>query len=319
MCATPCRLGTALAAGLALCATPLLAQDEVEPAVEFIAPDEPKPETRIGEAGFESPAASIADAGWLVGQWAGEGIGGAEALESWLVPSGDTMVGTFVQETAEGGIQFTEHMYLMELEGSLVVKLKHFNPDLTGWEDKEGMVTFRLLAAEPCALYFNALTYRCVDPEAGSASGLIVAVRMKSDKPEPQELVFRFHRQQPEPARRSSCDDATTTIEMNRCYAGLVNTSGARHRAYIDAARERYKDDRDMLQALNEGEEAFVKYRLQECAAVRKSFEGGSIQNVMFLECLIERTDARTRTIWQNWLTYGDSTPPALPEPRPTQ
>jgi Domain of unknown function (DUF6265) len=144
-------------------------------------------QTRVGEPGFVSPPATVAEAAWLAGQWSGEGIGGAEAHESWLPPSGNTMVGTFVQETADGGIMFTEHMYLMERDGSLVVSLKHFNPDLTGWEDKDGMVTFRLISAEPCALYFNALTYRC-----DGDGGLVVAVRMKSDKPEPQELVFRF-------------------------------------------------------------------------------------------------------------------------------
>lgn len=144
-------------------------------------------ETRVGEPGFVSPPATVAAAEWLVGQWSGAGIGGAEAHESWLTPSGDTMVGSFVQETPEGGILFTEHMYLMEHDGSLVVRLKHFNPDLTGWEEKDGMVTFRLLAAEPCALYFNALTYRC-----DADGGMVVAVRMKSDKPEPEELVFRF-------------------------------------------------------------------------------------------------------------------------------
>ena len=151
-------------------------------------------ETKVGEAGFVSPPASVADAAWLIGQWSGGGIGGAEAHESWLPPSGDTMVGTFVQETPEGGIMFTEHMYLMEHESSLVVRLKHFNPDLTAWEDKDGMVTFRLLSAEPCALFFNALTFRCADKDAGPAGGLVVAVRMKSDKPEPQELLFRFRR-----------------------------------------------------------------------------------------------------------------------------
>ena len=170
-----CRVVVTLFAGL--CAAPLAAQ-----------------ETRIGEPGFESPPATIADAEWLVGRWSGEGIGGAEAHESWLSPSGTTMVGTFVQETADGNIMFTEHMYLMEQDGSLVVKLKHFNADLTAWEDKDGMLTFRLLAAEPCALYFSALTYRCAKEGEGEG-GMVVAVRMKSDKPEPQELVFRFRRQ----------------------------------------------------------------------------------------------------------------------------
>ena len=41
-----------------------------------------------------------------------------------------------VQETTAGGIMFSEHMYLPGCRtNSLVVKLKHFNPDLTGWED----------------------------------------------------------------------------------------------------------------------------------------------------------------------------------------
>ncbi|WP_300533321.1 DUF6265 family protein, partial [uncultured Mameliella sp.] len=66
-------------------------------------------ETRIGEDDFESPPATLADLDWLVGQWHGTGIGGAPATESWLPPTGPTMVGTFVQQRADGGIQFTEH------------------------------------------------------------------------------------------------------------------------------------------------------------------------------------------------------------------
>ena len=51
------------------------------------------------------------------------------------------------------------------------------------------MVSFRLLEIEDCAAYFHALTLRC-DGE----NGLAVAVRMESDKPEPQELLFNFDR-----------------------------------------------------------------------------------------------------------------------------
>lgn len=146
-------------------------------------------ETRVAPEDHTPPPASIDQVDWLVGQWAGDGIGGAKAMESWLPPVGGTMVGTFVQAEGDGSVMFTEHMYLMEEDGSLVVKLKHFNPDLTGWEDKDGMVTFRLVALEDCAAYFSVLTYRC-DGE----DGLLVAVRMKSGDGDISELVFRFRR-----------------------------------------------------------------------------------------------------------------------------
>lgn len=146
-------------------------------------------ETRVGEKGFESPAATIDQLDWLVGRWSGSGIGGSPAMESWLPPIGGTMVGTFVQEAPDGTFMFSEHMYIVAQGDSLALKLKHFNSDLTGWEEKDDMLTFRLVEVEPCAAYFQALTLRCDGPD-----GLVAAVRMKSDKPEPQELVFRFKR-----------------------------------------------------------------------------------------------------------------------------
>jgi len=154
-------------------------------------------ETRVGEGDFESPPAELAQMDWLVGQWSGEGIGGAPAMESWLPPAGGTMVGTFVQQTAgqdEGedgapAIMFTEHMYLTEEGGTLVLRLKHFGADLTGWEEKGDMLTFRLVEIAPCMAYFNALTLRCADASK-PGEGLVAAVRMQSG----EELAFQFTR-----------------------------------------------------------------------------------------------------------------------------
>lgn len=148
-------------------------------------------ETRQRDKDAPAPQATIGQLDWLVGQWSGTGIGGAPAHESWLAPVGGTMVGTFIQEDGESGIRFSEHIYLMEEEGTLVMRLKHFNADLTGWEDKEGMVTFRLAALEPCAAYFGGLTLRCSESESGKdGKGLFVAVRMQSG----DELIFNFDR-----------------------------------------------------------------------------------------------------------------------------
>ena len=112
-------------------------------------------------------------------------------MESWLPAAGGTMVGTFVQQANEETISFTEHLYLTQENGTLVLRLKHFTADLVGWEEKDDMLTFRLVAIEPCAAYFHALTLRCADPTK-PGEGLVAAVRMKSDKPDPQELIFRF-------------------------------------------------------------------------------------------------------------------------------
>ena len=96
-------------------------------AISFSAPlasEAPQMETRIGEEGFTSPPATLDQLDWLIGQWMGEGIQGAPAMESWLPPTGGTMVGTFVQTTGadpeDQAIMFTEHMYLMEEGGSVV-------------------------------------------------------------------------------------------------------------------------------------------------------------------------------------------------------
>lgn len=150
-------------------------------------------ETRIAPEGHIPPPAQIEDVAWLVGDWSGPGIRGAPSHETWLPPGAETMVGLFVQENSTGGLMFTEHMYISEVDGSLAVRLKHFNPDLTGWEERDEMLTFRLVAAEPCAAYFSGLTYRCANGE-NTEDGIIVAVRMRSDGPVPEELVFRFRR-----------------------------------------------------------------------------------------------------------------------------
>lgn len=279
------------------------------------------PETRLGGEGFESPPAALADMNWLVGQWHGEGIQGAPAMESWLPPSGGTMVGTFVQETAEGQIMFTEHLYLMEEEGSLVLRLKHFNADLTGWEEKDDMLTFRLIAMEPCAAYFNALTLRCADP-ARPGEGLVAAVRMKSDKPEPQELLFRFDRMgagHDAVSYASSCADAYTTLAMNDCLAGILTQSDERRASYVAKALERHADRPALAQMIAASDSAFVAYRDSECGAVYEDWKEGSIRGVMSLTCRIDMTDKRILTVWENWLTYPDSTPALMPEPEPTR
>ncbi|MBY6127273.1 DUF1311 domain-containing protein [Qipengyuania aquimaris] len=268
-------------------------------------------ETRVAPEGHTPPPATLDQVDWLVGQWTGTGIGGAPAMESWLPPSGGTMVGTFIQETEEGAIRFTEHLYLMEEEGTLVLRLKHFNADLTGWEEKDGMLTFRLIAVEDCAAYFHALTLRCRNPNF-PGEGLLAAVRMQSGG----ELVFRFDALGPEHPQR--CPDAMTTIDMNQCYADVLGRADERREAYLAKAVEMHADRPELAKEIAASDAAFLAYRDAECGAVYEDWKEGTIRGVMGLTCSISMTDSRTLTIWSNWLTYMDSTPPVLPEPKPT-
>ena len=145
--------------------------------------------TRAAAANAPRPRATLAELAWLVGQWQGPGIGGAPSQESWSSPLGRQMAGTFVQDDGKGGVLFSEMMQIVPDGESLVVRLKHFNADLTGWEEKDKSVSFPLIAREGATWYFNGLTYR-----REGRDRLLVAVRMRGNDGKASELVFRFRR-----------------------------------------------------------------------------------------------------------------------------
>jgi hypothetical protein len=48
------------------------------------------------------------------------------------------MVGPYRGLKTDGSPVFNELLLLREEKGSLMVRLKHFDPDLIGWEEKDG-------------------------------------------------------------------------------------------------------------------------------------------------------------------------------------
>jgi hypothetical protein len=112
---------------------------------------------RLAE-GAPRPPAKIEAMSWLVGRWHGEGLGGT-VDEAWSEPAGGSMVGHF-RLVKDGKPVFYEIMTVLEVEGSLELRLKHVNPDMTGWEEKMNFVTFKLARLEPDSVHFNGLTFR---------------------------------------------------------------------------------------------------------------------------------------------------------------
>jgi hypothetical protein len=110
----------------------------------------------LGETGAR-PRATIDRLAWLVGHWEGEAFGGTFE-ESWSPPSVGTMVGSFKLKH-DGKPTMYELFLLVEEEGTLTIKLKHFDPDLKGWEEKDDFVSFPLVKITDDAAHFDGLTY----------------------------------------------------------------------------------------------------------------------------------------------------------------
>ena len=107
--------------------------------------------------GEAAPAATLSDAAWLSGDWNGTAFG-SQFEETWSVPSVDSMVGYF-KLFSEEGVSFYELMLLTVDEGTLSLKVRHFNADFTAWEDKTEFVNFRLVKLEEDALHFAGLSF----------------------------------------------------------------------------------------------------------------------------------------------------------------
>ena len=48
---------------------------------------------------------------------------------------------------------------ITEENGSLAIKLKHFHPDLRGWEERDASVRFPLVAKRDGRIYFDGMTF----------------------------------------------------------------------------------------------------------------------------------------------------------------
>lgn len=78
---------------------------------------------------------------WLSGRWTGDGFGGTSE-EIWSPPAADgTMFGAYRHHKGDGSLNFYEFMVLNDNS----LRLKHFTPELIGWETKDKFVTFDMI------------------------------------------------------------------------------------------------------------------------------------------------------------------------------
>jgi hypothetical protein len=136
-------------------------------------------------AGAPRAAATIQDAAWLTGRWVGTGLGG-ELEEVWSAPAGGQMVVHF-RLLREGKPVFYEFILLDVAEGGIRMRLKHFNPDHTAWEEKENWTTFSPVSASADELAFSGLRITRNGNDA-----ITMKLRLRNgDKVTEETLAFR--------------------------------------------------------------------------------------------------------------------------------
>ncbi len=139
---------------------------------------------KLDDVDSRTPA-SLEDVSWLVGSWSGDAFGNTFE-EVWNPPSAGSMVGMW-KLIEEDQVVFYELMLLVEEEGSLSLKVKHFNDDLTAWENKEDYVRFRLVKIGDDAVHFSGLSFHRINEDEIHA---FIALHHEGEVRE-EKLVYR--------------------------------------------------------------------------------------------------------------------------------
>ncbi|MEO0571900.1 MAG: DUF6265 family protein [Bacteroidota bacterium] len=138
------------------------------------------------EEGATSPKASLDDVSWIAGHWNGEAFGGI-AEEIWSEPLGESMMFVF-RLVNDDKVTFYETGHIKQIEGTILMQLKHFDGNLNGWEKKDETVDFKLVKLEKDKVFFEGLTMEKI-----SDTEMHVFVLVDDGNGE-QEVLFNYQR-----------------------------------------------------------------------------------------------------------------------------
>lgn len=139
------------------------------------------------EAGEASPPATIDQMAWLAGTWSGSGFGGVNE-EIWSAPRHGTMMGMY-RMLKDGQPMVYELLTLGETDaGSLVLRLKHFHPDMRGWEERDESLAWPLVAVRDGRLYFEGITF---EPEGDEVTIYLATENRQEGSVHEEVLKYR--------------------------------------------------------------------------------------------------------------------------------
>jgi hypothetical protein len=111
-----------------------------------------------------SPKAQLSDISWIQGMWRGEALGGITE-EIWSAPLGGAIMGSF-RVVKDNKVTIYELETIVEQDETLLIRLKHFDGKLNGWEEKNVTVDFKLVKVTPDKVYFDGFTFERINKDA---------------------------------------------------------------------------------------------------------------------------------------------------------
>lgn len=112
------------------------------------------------------------------------------------------------------------------------------------------------------------------------------------------------------------CENAITTLDINQCAAIELKAANTEMQTYLEKSYQHHDYDPTLIKAIKLAQKDWQNYMESHCDSVYTQWRDGTIRGVMAISCKTKLTKQRTHEIWQHFLTYMDSTPPVLPEPK---
>lgn len=93
------------------------------------------------------PPANVADLQFLTGHWTGTASFGGTVECHWMAPSGDNAMGS-IRMMKDGKVTMYEILVAEQTGPSVTLRVKHFNPGLTGREEKDASDQYAVVEAK---------------------------------------------------------------------------------------------------------------------------------------------------------------------------
>lgn len=111
------------------------------------------------------------------------------------------------------------------------------------------------------------------------------------------------------------CNNIRNTLDTNQCANIELEAAEDVLTHYLETSIEHNAVDPVLVEAIKLAQTQWQAYASAHCGSVYTQWRDGTIRGVMGITCLTRLTKQRTHDIWEDFLTYMDSTPPVLPEP----